>query len=386
LDIYKYKTKKDSIFRVFFDKKESVVILPTNFIYSRENSSIYSSKSVNHYAKVIKYFCGYLEMKFPITAVDDILCSIDGMFISEYFKLLKDDGLQASTIRNRDAIIKEFMEWLTTEEGGRVREESGYIKNQYKTPPSQRKLPKYLLIDEIIQLIKNLHNESQRCMIHFLFDTGIRVSELPRVQKADIPDLSKYPKDQNYFSITIKGSKGKGGNIKERLTYISRPMVQRINNLHNQFKIYRKAKLKYKNKMPCFLNIHGGEITENAIKAMLRQAAQRGNLLPKKFSAHKYRHSFALSILASEYDPEFTNKMVMTKEALGHNHIKSTEIYTAIAPIAIKNLQKTNKSHEIMFRFELSQKIHDETFKPQKLHTEKRGRRIALNKDFSKTT
>ncbi|WP_417900116.1 tyrosine-type recombinase/integrase [Bacillus haimaensis] len=374
MNLITYHSEEGTTQYVFIDKNEIVVEHPTFFIRSKLKSSLYSIKSVHHYAKVLKYFCSYLELTFPNLSCDEIICSIDGMFISEYFKYLSDCNLSAATIRNRDAIIKEFMEWLTTIEGGKVKDNTGYIKNKYKTPKPNRKIPKILMLDEIIQLINSLHEESQRCIIHFLYDTGIRVSELPRVKIKDIPNLSEYSSEINYFKLRVDGSKGRGGKTKERLTYISRAMIQRVNRLHTQNKKYRKASLIFKENMPCFLNTHGGEITENAIRALLRQAALRSKLDPKKYSAHKYRHSFAVSILSSEYDKEFTNKLVMTKEALGHNQIKSTEIYTSIAPIAIENLQMKNKSHDINFRYEASQRIYEETFKPQKNHIEKRGR------------
>ncbi|WP_308122669.1 tyrosine-type recombinase/integrase [Priestia aryabhattai] len=342
--------------------------------YLKEDNLRHSPKSINHYVKVLKYFCDYLEEKFNYLQVDDTICTMDGAAIGKYLVGLKKEGLQPSTIRNRDAVIKGFFEWLTTEKAGKVREDSGYINGSYKSPKPDKRLPKYLTLYEVVNFIKNLYSESQRCMIHFLFDSGLRVSELTRVKKSDIPRLQDFPEDTMYFSLPVRGSKGRGGNIKPRETFISRSMIQRINRLHKQDKVYRQAYLFYGNDMPCFLNVKGKELTENAVHNLLYKAAKRLGVSTSKYSSHKYRHGFAISILTSEFDEDFVNKLVITKEALGHNDIGTTQIYTLISPAALKNLQNLNKTNDIFNRYEEAQKIYEETYLPQKKHVEKRGR------------
>lgn len=361
---------------IFINKNEEIVELPTDYIKYIFSKPKYSKKSVHQYAKVLKYFCNYIELILPTYSIDDCLKTIDGQFINIYLTHLLDiEKLEVSTVRNRDSIIKEFMEWLTTDAGGKVRDFSGYTEGEYKSPSPTKKLPKYRTLNEIINFINSLHDESQRCMVHFLFDTGIRVSEVPRILKSDIPDLSQYGDGDVYFPLVIRGSKGSGGNIKMRTTYITRPMIQRINQLHNRNKVYLKAKATYKNDIPCFLNVHGNRLTKNAISNLLRKSSLRAGLDPKMYSSHKYRHSFAVSVLNSEYDKELTNKLVMTREALGHNDIRTTQIYTSIHTGTLNKLRKDNEKIKIVFRFEEAQKILDCTFKPQKHHTERRGRK-----------
>ncbi|MFD1030804.1 tyrosine-type recombinase/integrase [Metaplanococcus flavidus] len=373
MELVLYENQK-KIYYVFLDKKLKVVQLPTKFLLSINNRSLrYSEASIKHYAKVLKYFVNYLEKHFK-ESVDVLLAVIDGITISEYLKLLKDKGLSESTIRNREAIIKELMTWLTTEEAGCVRKNNGYANHRYKSPTPSRKIPKYLTIEEIVEFINLLHDESQRCLIHFLFDSGIRISEVSRLKMSDLPKLKDFSEDTMYFDIDIHGSKGRGGMIKERKTFISKAMVMRINRLHKQHPLYRKSSRKYGADMPCFLNIKGVPLTENAIKNLLYKTAQRGGLETKKYSAHKFRHSFAVSVLMSEFDTDFINKLVIVRDALGHNDIKTTEIYAHIPPAAIKNLQAKNKDHNILYRFEESQYIYERTYLPMKNHREKRGR------------
>ncbi|MFP3360193.1 tyrosine-type recombinase/integrase, partial [Planococcus sp. SIMBA_143] len=69
--------------------------------------------------------------------------------------------------------------------------------------------------------------------------------------------------------------------------------------------------------MPCFLNVKGEPLTKGAIKNRLYKTAKRNGLDPSKYSSHKFRHSFAISVLISEFDPEFINKLVIVRDALG---------------------------------------------------------------------
>lgn len=369
-----YYEEKNEIFYVYLDKKYRVVELPSKFLLAINNHELrYSVKTIKHYAIILKYFTDYLEKNYK-TPVDITLSVIDGVGISDYLKELKNSGLSAATIRNREAIIREFMTWLTSEEAGRIRSNNGYATSKYKSPNPSKKIPKYLTLFEIINFIKLLHDENQRCLVHFLFDSGVRISEVARLKKSDIPRLQDFSEDAMYFDINIKGSKGRGGMIKDRKTFLTKAMILRINRLHKQHPLYRKARREYGDDMPCFLNVKGKPLTENAVKNLLYNAAKRGGLDTTKYSSHKFRHSFAVSVLLSEFDPEFLNKLVIVRDALGHNDIKTTEIYGHIPPAAIKNLQLQNEKHDIINRFEESQHIYDATYLPMKNHTEKRGR------------
>jgi integrase/recombinase XerC len=355
---------------LFIDKHERVIELPSRYINSLFNGTKYSKETVKQYAKVLKYLCDYIETEFPTQKVDDILVSVESHFFDRYFKKLDLMGKERSTLFSRDAIFKGFMNWLTSNEGGRVRDTSGYKVGGYVSKPP-KKLPKYVTVEEVIQFLNFFHDENQRCLMHYMFDTGVRISEAPRAKYTDLPDLSLVPLEQNYFQVLIQGSKGKGGQIKERYTYMTRAIIERIRALHNT-KLYMKARLKYGKDMPLFLNVFGEPVTKNSIKDLIYKAQKRAEM---SMHAHKFRHGFAMSILASELNEKYQNLMVIAKETLGHEHISTTQIYGAIPPQAIEGIRKKNQEHQIHCRFEESQKIYQETFKPQKKHTEKRGRK-----------
>lgn len=371
VDVFKTSEECEFIKYLFIDENERVIKYPTLFINLCSQSIRYSGETVHQYSKVLKYFCDSIEVNLPNISVDDSLRTMEGNFIDRYLRKLSLNGLKYTTIRNRDAIIKKFMEWMTTVESGQARKRSGYIGDEMKSAPPTKDIPKYITTEEVIKFLSYLHDENQRCIVHFLYDTGVRLSEVQRFQISDLPDLSKHPLEENYFKLKVKGSKGRGGQLKPRYTYITRTMVERIYRLHHNNKIYMKAALRYKENMPLFLNVFGELYTKKAIAVLIYKGKIRSKM---EIHAHRFRHGFAMSILASEMDDSLTNKLVMLKEALGHEHISTTQIYSTFAPQIVQKIQRQNVENKIPCRFEEAQLIYKETFKPQKKHKEKRGR------------
>jgi integrase/recombinase XerD len=372
VEIHRNTKEETSIQYLYVDNHERVIVFPTFYIQSLLRRPRFSLKSVYQFANVLRYFCEEIQSKFPQMSVDDALKVIEGNFIDQYLKKLAMKGYEYSTIRNRDAIIKRFMEWLTTEEAGKPRMESGYYNNKFKSPTPSKKMPKFVIAEDVIKFSTYLHDENQRCLMHFLFDTGLRISEVVQMKKRDLPDLNQYPVEQNYFKLTVPGVKGRGGQVKWRTTLITRAMVERINRLHKNNKNYLKASIQMKENMPLFLNVHGKPITSKAISDLLYKASKRSGM---QMHAHLYRHGYAMSILASELDTSLTNLLVIVRETLGHNDIRTSQIYANVAPVVVQKIKDDHKKFNVNYRFEEAQRIFDKTFKPQKFHKEKRGRK-----------
>jgi integrase/recombinase XerD len=351
---------------LYLDQHERVLEYPTFYIQSLLAKPRFSRHSVYQFAKVLRYFCEELEKKYPHMTVDDALRVIEGNFIDLYLKKLAMKGYEFSTIRNRDAIIKRFMEWLTTEEAGRARVDSGYYQHQFKSPTPSTQMPKFVIAEEVIKYVSYLHDENQRCLLHFLFDTGLRISEVVQMKLKYLPDLSLHPIERNYFKLTVPGAKGPGGQTKWRTTLITRAMVERIQRLHKM-----KASIRMKENIPLFLNVHGNPITSKAISDLIYKTNKRSGM---KMHAHRFRHGYAMSILASDLDNSLTNLLVIVRETLGHNDIKTSQVYLSVAPQVVEKIREDNKRHNVNYRFEEAQRIVDRTYKPQKAHKEKRGR------------
>jgi len=302
--------------------------------------------------------------------------------IEDWFLHLKSEGKSGYTLRTRDVVLKTFMEWLTTEEAGRIRlpDEHPYADGRLKTVAPHAPIPKYLTYMEVSDFIRyGVHDESQRCLIHFMYDTGVRVSEIPRVKMADLPDITGH-EDVMYFPLLIHGSKGRGGYIKPRQTIISRAMLVRLLRLHNNWLPYLKAKSRYvPEDMPAFLNVRGQPLTATAIQKYVRTVSRKLNSTDrfiKNITPHSFRHGTAFSILKSEHGRETLENLIVCQRVLGHVSIRTTENYTRIPAPIIAQMRQFEAIGESKMRYREAEYIYEETFKPQRSHIEKRGRAV----------
>ena len=217
----------------FLDKNIKFIESPTRFIQYLERSDRYSSLTAQEYAKILKDFLLFLIYSEDVNKLDfdSIIASCGSLQIEEYISDLRSRGKRPKTIRTRDGCLKSFFDWLTTEEGGNhiTRDNNPYSNGKLKSRSGQRDAIKYLTCQEFVEFIRNgLTNEFERCVAHFIFDTGARISEVRRVRLGDLPDIHQSHPDQTYFKILIRGSKAPGGGIKKRYSIISRAMLDRL--------------------------------------------------------------------------------------------------------------------------------------------------------------
>lgn len=367
---------------LLLDDAEVIVDLPTRFGFACASRTRYSKETVREWMSVLKLFCQELSRRgFEGAAqLDDAIATIGPLLIEDWFIHLRNIGKSAATLRNRDSALKKFMSWLTTQEAGQIRTASDqpYADGKLKTPKPHEPAAQLLTYQEVSDFIcRGFQNESERCIAHFMFDTGVRVSEVARVVQADLPNIDSYPVSVMYFPLVIKGSKGSGGGIKQRYTIISRPMLERLLRLHNNWRTYLRAQVDYSpGHMPVFLNVLGKPITKGAIQKQIHLASKmlrKTGVLLKNITPHSFRHGTAFSILQSEHGREFLENMVVCQRALGHNDIKTTERYTKIPAPIIAQMQQLGSQEGPRERYLEAQYIYEQSFKSQRNHTEKRG-------------
>lgn len=171
---------------VVFDGEERVCEHASHYLGSLVKSARgYSLQTINHYGKQLKYFFQYLaeDDRYSRMQIDHVVATIPSGVLDQYLAGLRNRKLANRTVRNRDAVLKGFFEWLTSSEAGKVRDASGY-EGGLKSPGGKRKMPRFVTADHVVQLVQSLYHESQRCLIHFMYDAGLRVSEVPRILKS----------------------------------------------------------------------------------------------------------------------------------------------------------------------------------------------------------
>src|ERR1041384_4743877 len=283
----------------------NIVELPTRWLHAVSCQPRYSGETVRQYGANTKDFLRWLldGKRYPALSLDTILKVVTRKDVEDWIKDRKAASLGASTLRNREVAVKMLFDWLTTEDGGKVRtiENTPYKTGKLISPPPAGRKPRFVTVEDVIGLLNGYYNESERGLIHTLYDTGIRISEAARLRKCDLPNQRDFADGLKYYPLYVRGSKGRGGQTKERVALISSPVVARIRRYHNNPE-YRFSPFfdHISPEKPAFLSTNGYYLSSRNVGKQMGNAAARAGLEPERFSPHKLRHGAAFWLLTSE--------------------------------------------------------------------------------------
>jgi site-specific recombinase XerD len=284
-------------------------------------------------------------------------------------------NLEHSTLHLREAAIKSFFEWLTTIEGGNLRDSqnSPYGRDgslPYIVAKPNRLSPKFISPELVISLLKGFHNECERCMFHAQYDMGLRLSEIIGLVSEAIPDESVYNSAYEFIPVVVKRAKGRGGQRPGKVTLISRAVLKRIKRYHSskEYRLSPDWDINDPNK-PVFLTSNHLAFTNRNSSKQFKLAVRRAGL-SDNITTHWMRHGTAYSVLRSNSGKDYQDRMLMVQQMLGHRDLRTTEIYTQISPAMLMALTKQGKETN---RLEEAEFIRNETFLGPLQHTEKRG-------------
>lgn len=169
-------------------------------------------------------------------------------------------------------------------------------------PKREKKLPVVLSKEEIINMIKVTTNIKHRAIILIAYSSGLRVSEIVNLRLSDL--------DWDRMVIKVSLAKGK----KDRYAKLAQNFKKTFDEYVSQYKPYEYLFEGYDRSK------YSIESVRNIIKAAARKAEIKKNVTP-----HVLRHTYATHSLEEGADLRYL------QETLGHNSIKTTEIYTHIS-------------------------------------------------------
>lgn len=337
-----------------------------------------ATTTIDTYGRNFSYLIDDLnkDKLFKEYSNDDALMFIEEHQFREYFVDLENDKeLSLSTIRNREGAYSNFYRTYLSNKKNRPLEyrKDNPFASGCLSKSSKNKLVELLSVDELIGVLNLLTRESERAVIQFMFDSGLRVSEVPRVTVADIDSALSHQTgeiidDENYVAGTkykplyVKGSKGRRNAIKPRYTYVSASTLHRVKRYMSS-PSYRKYYKQKGSNNPVFLNSKGKPWTTEALKKMIGRLSKKAialEVIKKKLHPHKLRHSFAVGFLNSnDLGTDAAHRLILLQSALGHKFIDTTNIYTTIpADIFCRYLDENGS---ILHRNDLMQITWDKT-------------------------
>ncbi|HXD32989.1 MAG TPA: tyrosine recombinase XerC [Pyrinomonadaceae bacterium] len=252
------------------------------------------------------------------------LTQIDHLTIREWLAALHAAQKKKSSIARKLAALRTFFQFLVRE--GIVEMNPAKL---VATPRLEKKLPKHLSVEDAIRFIETPDIETElgkrdRAMLELMYATGIRVSELTKLNVHDIDFTNKL--------IRVSGKRRK-----ERIVPFGDPASDALKAylaIREQFLLQAPVSLREPEAL--FLNYQGTRITTRSVGRMvekyIRLCAGRYDLSP-----HALRHSFATHLLDSGAD------LRDIQELLGHARLSSTQIYTHVS--MEKLIEVYDKSH-----------------------------------------
>ena len=261
----------------------------------------YSENTVEAYTHDIDYLLNYLRNENLKT--EDV--KLDNL--ENFAAVLYEFGIASSSQARILCGVRSCFKYLVI---------SGILKDdpseRLEAPTVGEHLPEVLSTEEIDRMeaaidLSKWEGQRNKAIIELLFSCGLRVSELVNLKFNDIFERDKF------LRIIGKGDK-------ERLVPISESALHEI-----KLWLYDRNLMKIKpgEQDYVFLNRRGAHLTRTMILIMIKRTAEEAGIT-KTVSPHTLRHSFATELLKGGAD------LRAIQEMLGHENIKTTQIYTHI--------------------------------------------------------
>jgi integrase/recombinase XerC len=273
-----------------------------------------SEHTLRNYRIDLGQFYDHLAPADPVTGArrEFDLKQIDHITIREWLSTLHAANKKKSSIARKLAALRTFFQFLLRE--GVVEMNPAKLVS---TPRLEKKLPNHLSIEEAIRFIETPDLETDlgkrdRAILEFLYGTGVRVSELVKLNLRDIDFKNKMAK------VT-------GKRRKQRIIPFGDPALHALMQyLSVRGAFLNNAPVTERDDAAVFLNYQGTRITTRSVGRMVDKyitiCAGVHNISP-----HSLRHSFATHLLDSGAD------LRHIQELLGHARLSTTQIYTHVS-------------------------------------------------------
>jgi site-specific recombinase XerD len=264
-------------------------------IYLDEKRLSLSPKSIKSYVSVLRGFKEYLGKPIEQAERTDVIGYINYLATGR-------EGKNKVPSRNTLATVQRYITSLYNYLFENEYTEKNVVKG-IRPVKVDKKAPVYLTIDEMIELFKTAGvDKRDNLVVHMLYSTGVRVSELCGIKKGDI----------DFKNQTIKVF-GKGA--KEREVIID-------TKTRDYIEWYTKDMQSE--------DLVVGRSTRTIEKDVKVLAARAG--IKKHVTPHKLRHSFATHVLQGG------GNVVALQKLLGHASLNTTQIYTHYSTSELKDM------------------------------------------------
>lgn len=297
--------------------------LVEEFLEDLEIARNCSPLTLRNYRHYLGRFSLWLKKNFPKAKLSSINLEIIKKYRLFLARFTAPNGspISRSTQAYHVIALRSFFKWL--------------IKNDYRVispekidlPKAESRSLKFLTTQQVERLlsqpqISNFRGLRDKAILETLFSTGLRVSELVKLNRDQI-DLKR-----REFGVVGKGGRARVVFLSPRAAkWLGRYLALREDDWKPLF-IRQPGKK---------LEITDGEemrLTPRSIQRIVEKYVRKARL-PVKITPHGLRHSFATDLLMAGAD------IRSVQEMLGHKNIATTQIYTHITNRQLKTIHET---------------------------------------------
>ena len=273
----------------------------------------------NTYSKSYRYDLNSFGDFLRELSIDE-LRQVDKSHIRDYISWCRKRRLSSRSVSRRISTLKGFFRFLLAE--NLIAEDP---TSMIEHPKQGRSLPKALTMGEVDALLavsgkldRGNHLEARNhVMLHLLYATGLRVTELVKLP------LISFNRHSGTLRVLGKGNK-------ERLV----PIGEQARILLEEYLDYVRPRLLHGKTSPSFfVTRQGRAMTRNRFWQVLKNITLKAGI-KKEVSPHALRHSFATHLLENGADLRSVQLM------LGHSDISTTQLYTHIEHSRLKGIHK----------------------------------------------
>ncbi len=240
--------------------------------------------------------------------------------LRRFIRKMSEFGAAPATVARKLVSLRIFCEFLESE-----MQLSPNPAEDLKLPRQRRRLPETLTQSEINQLIQDTEKGKNyfwglraKALLEVGYGAGLRVSELLNLKISDI-DL------QERF-VRVYGKRSR-----ERFVPLGKPAIDAVKDYLAFGRGYyvRKRVSPY-----LFINRRGEKLTRMGFWKILKTCVTLAGI-ERRVTPHTLRHSFATHLLEGGAD------LRAVQEMLGHANIATTQIYTHVDRVYLREVYRT---------------------------------------------